>query len=329
MNTKAEEVKVGSDRAVVRRGAIAGLLAGATLIVLFFAMDLIGGHPLATPTFLAGVLFGDAMAEAGSLQIGLYTVAHFLVFILLGIVAALFFTTFGVPRNLLIGAAYGLFACSAVFYPALIMTGTDILAAPAWPAVFFGNVIAGMVIVGYLHWASEEDGITGLMALLRANPMLRQGIAAGLIGAGVVAVWFLIVDTVAGRPLFTPAALGSAIFNGAAGPPGVEFSTTTLVGYSLTHIAAFLLAGVVASVLVTQAEKAPHLVFGIIILFVIVETFFIFMVAMLGTWLMEELAWWSVLVGNILAAISMGGYLLKVHPVLRAELKDDKLWAEP
>jgi len=319
---------VGSDRAVVRRGAIAGLLAGATLIVLFFVMDLIGGQPLATPTFLAGILFGNAMAEAGSVLIGLYTAAHFLVFILLGIGAAMFFTAFDIPRNLVIGAAYGLFACSAVFYPALIITGTDILTAPAWPAVFFGNVIAGTVIVGYLHWASEEEGITGLKSLLQTNPILRQGILAGIIGAGVVAVWFLVVDSVAGRPLFTPAALGSAIFNGTAPPPGVEFSVTTVLGYSLFHAAAFLLAGVVASVLVTQAEKAPHLVFGIILLFIIVETFFVFMVAMLGTWLIEELAWWSVLVGNVLAAISMGSYLLKVHPALRASLTDDTLWSD-
>lgn len=308
---------------------MAGLLAGATLIVVFFFMDLIGGQPLATPTFLSGVLFGNAMPEADPLRIGLYTAAHFSVFIFLGIIAALFFTTFGVPRNLMIGAAYGLFACSAVFYPALIITGTDILAAPAWPAVFFGNVIAGMVIVGYLHWVSDEDGVTGLLALMRTSQMLRQGITAGMIGALVVAVWFLIVDSVVGRPLFTPAALGSAFFNGAGGTLGVEFSTTTILGYTLIHFAAFLLAGVVASVLVTQAEKAPHLVFGIIILFVIVETFFIFMVAMLSTWLMEELAWWSVLVGNVLAAISMGGYLLKVHPLLRAELKDEVLWADP
>lgn len=317
------------DGAIVRRGAMAGLLAGATLIVVFFALDLFAGRPLATPTFLSGALLGDAMPEASSARIGLYTAAHFIVFIGLGILAAVFFTTLGVPRNMLIGAAYGLFACSAVFYPALIITGTDILAAPAWPAVFFGNVIAGMVIVGYLHWASEEEGVTGVLALLRTNPMVRQGIVAGLIGALVVAVWFLIVDSIAGRALFTPAALGSAILNGTGPPPGVEFSTTTIIGYTLIHFAAFLLAGVVASVLVTQAEKAPHLVFGIIILFVIVETFFIFMVAMLGTWLMEELAWWSVLVGNLLAAVSMGGYLLKVHPILRAELKDEILWAEP
>lgn len=320
---------MGPNRAVVRRGAMAGLLAGATLIVIFFAMDLIGGQPLATPTFLSGALLGDAVAEAGPMRIGLYTAAHFAVFILLGIIAAWFFTRLGVPRNLLIGAAYGLFACSGVFYPALIVTGTDILAAPAWPAVFFGNVIAGMVIVAYLHWVSDEEGVTGLLELLRTSPILRQGVAAGLIGAFTVAVWFLVVDSIAGRPLFTPAALGSAILNGTGPPPGVEFSAATVLGYTMMHFAAFLLAGVVASVLVTQAEKTPHLVFGIIILFVIVETFFIFMVAMLGTWLMEELAWWSVLVGNVLAAISMGAYLLKVHPLLRAELRDDVLWAEP
>ena len=316
-------------RAVLRRGAMAGLLAGATLIVIFFAMDLISGQPLATTTLLSGALLGDAVAEAGPMRLGLYTAAHFAVFIGLGIVAAWFFTTLGVPRNLLIGAAYGLFACSIVFYPALIATGTDILAAPAWPAVFFGNVIAGSVSVGYLHWVSDEEGITGLLALMRPSPILRQGVAAGLIGALVVAVWFLMVDSIAGRPLFTPAALGSAILNGTGPPPGVEFSAATVLGYTLMHFAAFLLAGVVASVLVTQAEKTPHLVFGIIILFVVVETFFIFMVAMLGTWLMEELAWWSVLVGNFLAAISMGAYLLKVHPQLRAELRDEVLWAEP
>jgi len=328
MNAKVEEDNVGSDAAVVRRGAMAGLLAGSVLIVVFFVMDLLAGQPLATPTFLSGVLFGDMAMEADPLRIGIYTAAHFIVFILLGIVAALFFTALGVPRNLMIGAAYGLFACSAVFYPALIMTGTDILAAPAWPAVFFGNVIAGVVIVGYLHWVSEERGVTGLRSLLKTNSILRQGIIAGLIGAAVVAVWFLVVDSVAGRALFTPAALGSALLNGTGPPPGVEFSSVTILGYSLFHLAGFLLAGVVGSLLMTQAEKSPHLVFGIILLFVIVETFFIFMVAMLGSWLMEELAWWSVLVGNVLAALSMGGYLLKVHPVLRAGLTDDALWAD-
>lgn len=319
---------MGIDRGVIQRGAVAGFLAGLTLIVLFFVIDLVARTPLATPEFLSQAFLGSSMPEHSTMRTVVYTVVHLGVFVVLGVVASSFFTWFEVPRNLTIGAAYGLFACSLVFYPALIITGTDILSAPAWPVVFFGNVVAGVVIVGYLHWASEEDGVTGIWAQLKAHPVIRQGIVAGLLGALVVAVWFLIVDSIAGRPLFTPAALGSAILHGASAPP-VTVSAATVLGYTLIHVAAFLLAGVLISGLVTQAERAPYLIFGMILLLVIFETFFVVIVAMLGTWLMEALAWWSVLVGNVLAAASMGGYMLKAHPKLRESLKDERLWAEP
>ena len=44
---------------------------------------------------------------------------------------------------------------------------------------------------------------------MQLTRILREGFIAGLIGAGAVALWFLIVDTIAGRPFFTPAMLGS------------------------------------------------------------------------------------------------------------------------
>ena len=50
------------------------------------------------------------------------------------------------------------------------------------------------------------------------NRILREGFIAGCIGAASVAVWFLIVDTINGQPLFTPAMLGSAVFWGAPSP---------------------------------------------------------------------------------------------------------------
>jgi hypothetical protein len=82
-------------------------------------------------------------------------------------------------------------------------------------------------------------------------------------------------------------------------------------------------------VLVRQAVKFPPLVFGLIILFVVFETFVVLLVAMLGAWLMHEFAWWALLVGNLLATISMGTYLLRRHPQLRYTLSEDVLWAEP
>ena len=42
------------------------------------------------------------------------------------------------------------------------------------------------------------------------NPA-REGAIAGIIGASVVALWFLMVDSIAGRPFFTPAVLGASL----------------------------------------------------------------------------------------------------------------------
>jgi hypothetical protein len=39
---------------------------------------------------------------------------------------------------------------------------------------------------------------------------LRDGLIAGLIGAALVAVWFLIYDAAIGQPFRTPALLGAA-----------------------------------------------------------------------------------------------------------------------
>ena len=47
---------------------------------------------------------------------------------------------------------------------------------------------------------------------------LSEGFIAGVIGAGGVALWFLIIDTVSGRPFYTPALLGSALFLGLRDP---------------------------------------------------------------------------------------------------------------
>jgi hypothetical protein len=307
---------------------MAGFLAGAVLIVLFFFYDLIQGEPLATPSFLSGAILGQGAVETAPLRIAAFTAAHFATFVILGIIAAVVTDVTGVPRNVLVGIVYGLFGCSVVFYVALIMSGAAILEAPTWPAVFFGNVVAGVVMLGYLRWAGPEEGVTGVLGHLAGRTVVREGLAVGLLGAGVVALWFLVVDSVVGRPLFTPAALGSALFHGASAAENVIVSVGTVVGYTMFHVSAFLVVGLVASALVTQVEKFPPLAFGLLLLFVVFETFFVLIAAMLGAWLMRELAWWSVLMGNVLAAGSMGAYLWKAHPNLRERLRDDVLWTD-
>ncbi|MFQ5688912.1 MAG: hypothetical protein ACE5HQ_01395 [Gemmatimonadota bacterium] len=311
----------------VRDGVIAGVLAGTVLAILFYFYDLGQGTPLRTPAFLLGAITGRGELGPSVAVVAVYTVLHYAVWSALGVIACLLLLWADIARNVLLGAAYGLFACSILFYGGLALSGSGVLAAPAWPAVFFGNALAGMVIFAYLHAVSREPGILGLLSFLRTHRTMRQGLISGLVGATIVALWFLVVDSIAREPLFTPAALGSILFaGGRPGPDGVGLGP--ILGYTLVHFAAFGLFGVILAGITDQIERFPPLVFGLLILFVAFEVFFVAMVAVLGSWVLEEIAWWSVMVGNLLAALGMGAYMWKAHPALRGRLQESTLWQE-
>lgn len=312
----------------VRDGITAGLLAGFVLAVLFYFYDLGQGAPLRTPTFLWGAILqrGELEATAG-VVIG-FTIVHFIVWAGLGLLACALIGWAGLPRNVLIGAAYGLFACSLVFYLGLIRAPVEqVLSAPGWPAVFFGNALAGVVMFTHLHWVGSEPGVTGFLDFLQTHRTTRIGITAGLIGALTVALWFLIVDVIAREAFFTPAALGALLFQSGGGVEDVTVAVGPVAGYSLVHFAFFVLFGVILSGLTEQVRRFPPLIFGLLILFVVFEVFFIALVAILGRWMLQELAWWSILIGNVLAAVTMGTYMWRAYPELGGRLGDDVLWA--
>src|SRR5262249_22126839 len=47
-----------------------------------------------------------------------------------------------------------------------------------------------------------------------ASQILEDGLFSGALGAVLVALWYLILDSLAGRPLYTPFLLGSVLFQG-------------------------------------------------------------------------------------------------------------------
>jgi hypothetical protein len=145
------------------------------------------------------------------------------------------------------------------------------------------------------------------------RPVLRDGIIAGLIGAAVVAVWFLIFDIARGRPLLTPALLGSAVFQGLTDPGTVTISPGPIILYTILHGVAFVGFGVVAASLILAAEREPSLLVAFVILFACFEAFFIGAVAALGTSMLGALIWWAILAGNLLATIAMVAYFFVNH----------------
>jgi hypothetical protein len=150
----------------------------------------------------------------------------------------------------------------------------------------------------------------------RKTAAVGEGVAAGLIGAGVVAAWFLVLDVFIGRMLFTPAALGSALFLGVESPQAVQITVGTVLGYTVIHVGAFLLAGIAFATAVRQAEQQTAVLMGVMLFFVATVTFAVGAMAILASWVLAELTWWGIAIGNLLAAAAMATFLWMRHPGL-------------
>jgi hypothetical protein len=153
------------------------------------------------------------------------------------------------------------------------------------------------------------------------NRILREGFIAGCIGAAAVAVWFLVVDSINGQPLFTPAMLGSAVFWGAHDMTSVVIEPARIFGYTMIHVSAFVVVGCVAAALAAEVEYAPSTLFLVIVGFCFFEVGFYILVALLAKPLLGYLPWWYVAIGNGLAALAMGYYLWREHPRIGEELR--------
>ncbi len=150
----------------------------------------------------------------------------------------------------------------------------------------------------------------------RADPYL-DGIVAGTIGAATIALWFLILDTIKGRPLYTPSVLGSVLFKPGAPLPALEsvpISFQLVLVYTWVHWMVFCLIGAAASVLLRVAERRPEAGFGILLIFVLFEFGFLVGAMLFAEAILQAIAWQEILLGNLLAAVAMGAFLWRRHP---------------
>lgn len=152
--------------------------------------------------------------------------------------------------------------------------------------------------------------------------LVREGLVAGAIGATGVAIWFLLIDAVAGQPLLTPSALG-AVLAGDFSSGSREVHLPWVIGYTIFHLAAFLGVGLTLSFVAHRAEQESSILAVFLILFVVFELGFYGLTAILAeTRLPGALAWYRVAVGNVIAAVLMGTYMWRGHRALVAEFAD-------
>ena len=149
--------------------------------------------------------------------------------------------------------------------------------------------------------------------------LYQEGIIAGLIGAATIAVWFLIIDALNGRPLYTPTVLGTALFKGGEGlgaPASLPVDLGIVLMFTWVHGLVFIVIGGIASRLLGLAEHNPNIGFGILLLFVVFEFGFVAVNMVFADIVLRALTWQAVLVGNLLAAIAMSIYFWRHHPTL-------------
>src|SRR5204863_254585 len=117
---------------------------------------------------------------------------------------------------------------------------------------------------------------------------------AGVVGAAAIALWFLALDGVKGRPFYTPTVLGTALFRGGAGlqsPETLPIDFEMVLSFTWVHVLAFLIIGVGASRLLGIAERNPSFGFGIVLLFVVFEFGFLLVCMLFAEPVLRALTW--------------------------------------
>jgi hypothetical protein len=159
--------------------------------------------------------------------------------------------------------------------------------------------------------------------------LLTNGMFAGLLGYLTVVVLFALLNLLMGRsPFYTPAMFGAVLFYGLEDPAALEITPGPILAYNMVHVLAFVALGVLASWLVTKAEEYPVARYAILVLLVFVAAHIYAALLLFAQPLLAGSGWWQIGAVSLAAAIAMGWYLVRQHPVLRRGLGETPLGDE-
>jgi hypothetical protein len=160
------------------------------------------------------------------------------------------------------------------------------------------------------------------------HSVIGEGTDVGLIGGVAVALWFLVLDSLAGHPFQTPSLLGQMVILGDRTPdPQLAFGAILL--YTAFHFIVFALIGMGLVALVHWAVNNPVVRYALLPVFLVFEVLFYGILLVLSERTNELFPFWAVVSANTLAAVSMGLYLWRRHPAFRESIRNTPLGAAP
>ena len=153
----------------------------------------------------------------------------------------------------------------------------------------------------------------------RDAAMRREGIITGLLGAAVVALFYLVIDALRGQPLITPSVLGQGfILHTPVTPSAVD--PAAVLAYTAFHVGAFIAFGLLLAALVRASESsslARYAVLQVLVAFVV----FFYGLLWIGSEVVRGMfSFGGVLAANALAGGTMVTWLWRHHPALRSAM---------
>ncbi len=297
-------------------GAVAGLIGALVIALWYVIFDAARGQPPG----LAATLFGSAGgASAGADLMLARLVFHFCVFALIGVAAAVILETAETdgtlfPTMMVLVPVFEIF-CIMI----LMLIGPSAHVSLPWWKFLIGDLMATSAMLVYFL---ERHPTLARRLEGPWTGVAREGALAGVIGALVVAVWFLVCDVAAGEIFRTPAVLGASIFQGIFDPGAVRVTLPLVLGYTALHFFAFVVFGIATAVLLLAADYEPVFALAAIFLLAIFEIFFVGALAAFDQAALTALGFWKILAGNVLAMVAMLSYFETRHRGWLARFRD-------
>lgn len=151
---------------------------------------------------------------------------------------------------------------------------------------------------------------------------LWQGVLAGLVGYGTIAIVCGVLDVVRGHSFFfTASLLGEHFFYGLTDPSQMTVWPGAVFAYNGLHLVTFLFVGLVAAWLAFMSEKGPEYWYVGIVMFLLVLLHAFGAMLFITEDMRSVEPVWAIVIPTILAYAAMAAYLLRVRPSLRTRMQ--------
>src|SRR2546425_11256458 len=142
------------------------------------------------------------------------------------------------------------------------------------------------------------------------NERVARGAGGGRLAGLTVALWFLVVDSLAGRPFHTPAVLAGALARQDIAAPTFRI----VAAYTVVHFAVFALLGVAMAAAIGTLRLPPRLLLAVPFGLVAQELVFYAGLLLSGTPRVAVVPWPHVVLANVLSGCVLMWYLHRAQP---------------